>query len=182
MGTELIFLFDRCGPDASRYVAQGRGLSGFSTPENRPLFVPVPSRATEFGSKSDSNGPQMFSAVGSRWLVPSRLNPGRATGRHSHERPFLHRRGGSRRRLHTAGADAAPLAVHPVELSADAAYLARLCKDGPSGRSSQRAMIDRSCKEHDVALRSRFKLASLPRLQSAQNLRCRLPKLRPSWV
>ena len=40
-----------------------------------------------------------------------------------------------------------PLAVHPAELSADAAYLARLCKDGPSGRSSQRAMIDRSCKE-----------------------------------
>src|SRR6516162_10806787 len=40
-----------------------------------------------------------------------------------------------------------PLAVHPAEFSADAAYLARLCKDGPSGRSSQRAMIDRSCKE-----------------------------------
>jgi hypothetical protein len=40
-----------------------------------------------------------------------------------------------------------PLAVHPAELSGEAAYLARLCKDGPSGRSSQRAMIDRSCKE-----------------------------------
>jgi hypothetical protein len=40
-----------------------------------------------------------------------------------------------------------PLAAHPAELSADAAYLARLCKDGPSGRSSQRAMVDRSCKE-----------------------------------
>jgi hypothetical protein len=40
-----------------------------------------------------------------------------------------------------------PVAVHPAELSADAAYLARLCKDGPSGRSSERAMIDRSCKE-----------------------------------
>jgi hypothetical protein len=46
-----------------------------------------------------------------------------------------------------AGRAPQPAAAHPAELSAEAAYLAALCKDGLHGRSSERAMIERSCKE-----------------------------------
>ena len=46
-----------------------------------------------------------------------------------------------------AGRAPQPAAAHPAELSAEAAYLAALCKDGLHERSSERAMIERSCKE-----------------------------------
>ena len=46
-----------------------------------------------------------------------------------------------------AGRAPQPAAAHPAELSAEAAYLAALCKEGLHGRSSERAMIEQSCKE-----------------------------------
>ena len=46
-----------------------------------------------------------------------------------------------------AGRAPQPVAAHPAELSAEAAYLAALCKEGLHGRSSERAMIEQSCKE-----------------------------------